>query len=229
MGEKKTDPQPVLTHKWYSTTTLGAGKSVLAAFVITELGKHPAMNLQVLYFFCRDDGNHTTNALAEAIVSNLINQLIERNPLPSLLKILKAAREEHAKSEKCTNFSVLWDIFVTMAQEFPTPIVVIVDALDECLISRRAFLEGLVTFPSGKVRFFLTSRKELDIEATLDKCPSIAKRTMDAEADIEKFVIQRVEQLPRLHNFKTKTIQDQKYPSSNEELLRDVQICGPLA
>ena len=85
---------------------LGAGKSVLAAFVITELGKHPVTDLRVLYFFCRDDGNHTTNASAEAIVSNLIDQLIGRNPLPSLLKILKAAREEHAKSEKCTNFQI---------------------------------------------------------------------------------------------------------------------------
>ena len=189
------------------TLPLGAGKSVLAAFVITELGKHPVTDLRVLYFFCRDDGSHTINSSAEAIVSNLIDQLIGRNPLPSLRKILRAAREEHAKSEKCTNFRVLWDIFVAMAQEFPTPIVVIVDALDECLISRKAFLEGVVSFPSGKVRFFLTSRKELDIEATLDKCTSIAKRPMDVEADIEKFVIQRVEQLPRLHNFKAQIIQ----------------------
>ena len=165
------------------------------------------MNLQVLYFFCRDDGNHTSNASAEAIVSNLIDQLIERNPLQSLLEILKVAREKHAKSEKCTNFSVLWNIFVAMVQEFPTPIVVVVDALDECLISRQAFLEELASFPSGKVQFFLTSRKEHDIEGILDRCPNLAKRPMDAEADIEKFVIQRVEHLPRLHSFKTQIIQ----------------------
>ena len=165
------------------------------------------MNLQVLYFFCRDDGNHTSNASAEAIVSNLIDQLIERNPLQSLLEILKVAREKHAKSEKCANFRVLWDIFVAMVQEFPTPIVVIVDALDECLISRQAFLEELALFPSGKVQFFLTSRKEHDIESILERCPNLAKHPMDAEADIEKFVIQRVEQLPRLHSFKTQIIQ----------------------
>ena len=187
--------------------TLGAGKSVLASFVITEMRKHPATDLQVLYFFCKDDGHQTSNASAVAILSNLIDQLIERNPLQSLFEILKQARKTHAKSENCTNFGVLWDIFVTMAQAFPTPIIVVVDALDECLVDRKALLEGLVSFPDAKVRFFLTSRNELDIDGTLGRSPGVAKRPMDAEADIEKFVIQRVEQLPRLHNFKPQVVQ----------------------
>ena len=186
---------------------LGAGKSVLASFVITEMRKHAATDLQVLYFFCKDDGNQTSNASAAAIASNLIDQLIERNPLQSLLEILKEAREKHAKSEKCTNFGVLWDIFVAMAQKFPTPIVVVVDALDECLIDRKEFLEGLISFPDAKVRFLLTSRNELDIDHVLGGSPSVAKHSMDVEADIEKFVIQRVEELPRLHGFKAEVIQ----------------------
>ena len=187
---------------------LGAGKSVLASFVITEMRKHAATDLQVLYFFCKDDGHHTSNASAAAIASNLIDQLIERNPLESLLEILKEAREKHAKSEKCSNFGVLWDIFVAMAQRFPAPIIVVVDALDECLIDRKEFLEGLVSFPDAKVRFFLTSRSEINIDNVLGCCPSIAKHSMDVEADIEKFVTQRVDELPRLHGFKTEVIQE---------------------
>ena len=182
---------------------LGAGKSVLASFVISEMRKHAATDLQVLYFFCKDDGHHTSNSAA-AIASNLIYQLINQNPLESLLEILKEAREKHAKSGK---FRVLWDIFVAMAQRFPTPIVVVVDALDECLVDRKEFLEGLMSYPDAKVRFFLTSRNELDIDNVLGCCPSIAKHSMDVEADIEKFVIQRVEELPRLRGFKTKVIQ----------------------
>ena len=186
---------------------LGAGKSVLASFVITEMRKHAATDLQVLYFFCKDDGHQTSNASAIAIVSNLIDQLIERNRLESLLEILKEARKKHAKSEKCTSFGVLWDIFVAMTQGFPTPIIVVVDALDECLIERKAFLEALISFPHDRVRFFLTSRNELDIDNTLGQDPRVVKRPMDVEADIERFVLQRVEQLPRLHNFKTQVIQ----------------------
>ena len=186
---------------------IGAGKSVLASFVISEMSKHAATDLQVLYFFCKDDGHQTSNASAAAIVSNLVDQLIERNPLQSLLEILKAARKKHAKSEKCTNFGVLWDMFVAMARGFPIPIVVVVDALDECLIDRRAFLEALVSFSDTKVRFLLTSRNEPDINNVLGCSQSIAKHSMDVEADIEKFVIQRVEQLPRLHGFKSEVIQ----------------------
>ena len=169
--------------------------------------KHPATNLQVLYFFCKDDGHHLSNSSAVAIVANLIDQLIERNPLQSLFEILKQACKTHAKSEKCTNFGVLWDIFVTMAQVFPTPILVVVDALDECLVDRKAFLEGLVSFPDRRVRFFLTSRDELDVDSILGQDPRVAKRPMDVEADIEKFVIQRVEQLTCLHDFKAQVIQ----------------------
>ena len=171
------------------------------------MSKHAATDLQVLYFFCKDDGHQTSNASAAAIISNLIDQLIERNPLPSLLEILKEAHTKYAKSDKCTNFGVLWDIFVAMAQGFPTPIAVVVDALDECLIDREEFLKSLVSFSDAKVRFLLTSRNELDIDNVLGGCPSIAKRSMDVEADIEKFVIQRVEQLPRLHDFKTEVTQ----------------------
>ena len=186
---------------------LGAGKSVLASFVINEMRKYPATELQVLYFFCKENSYYSSKASAAAIVSNLIDQLIEWNPLQSLLEILKQARERHAKSERCTNFGVLWGIFVTMVHEFPTPIVVVVDSLDECLVDREAFLEGVVSFPDSKVRFFLTSRNELDIDSVFGPSPKVAKRSMDVEADIEKFVIQRVEQLPRLHNFKTQIIQ----------------------
>ena len=194
--------------RWLTlVVALGAGKSVLASFVITEMRNHAATDSQVLYYFCKDDGQQTSNASAVAIVSNLIDQLIKQNPPPSLFGILKAARKKHAKSEKCNNFGVLWDMFVAMTQGFPAPIVVVVDALDECLVDRKAFLEGLVSFPDAKVRFFLTSRNELDIDRVLGRDPRVAKLPMDVEADIERFVIQRVEQLPRLHKFKAQVIQ----------------------
>jgi hypothetical protein len=131
--------------------------------------------LQVLYFFCRDGGDDTSSASAAAIASNLIDQLIERNPLQSLFRILKDECTKHAKSEKCTSFEVLWNIFISMAKAFPTPIVVIVDALDECLITRKAILEGLLSFNNSKVRCFLTSRNKPAIYSTLGQVPEVAK------------------------------------------------------
>ena len=193
--------------RWLTlAVALGAGKSVLASFVVTEMINHAATDSQVLYYFCKDDSHQTSNASAVAIVSNLIDQLIGQNPPPSLLGILKEARKKHAKSEKCTNFGVLWDIFATMTQGFLTPIVVVVDALDSCRVDRKAFLEGLVSFPNAKVRFFLTSRNEPDIDRVLGRDPRVAKLPMDVEADIERFVIQRVGQLPRLDNFRPQEI-----------------------
>ena len=202
---------------------LGAGKSILASFVITEMRKHATADSQILYYFCKDDGQQTSNASAVAIVSNLIGQLIGQSPPPFLLEILKESRKKHAKSEKCNNFGVLWDIFVAMTQGLPTPIVVVVDALDECLVERKAFLEGLVSFPDDhKVRFFLTSRNEFGIDRVLSRDPRVAKRAMDAEADIERFVIRRLEQLPRLHNFKAQIIRT--ITKSSSGILRYAQL-----
>jgi hypothetical protein len=149
-----------------------------------------------------------SSSSAAAIASNLIDQLIEQYRLRSLFEILREAHEIFAKSNKCTNFEVLWNIFIAMAEAFPTPIIVIVDALDECLIDRTMFLERLLASTDGKIRFFLTSREEPDICAVLSQHSDIADRSMNVEADIEKFVIQRVEQLPRLHEFKTQVIRE---------------------
>ena len=209
LSAKTIASSPLPDHgKVTSSVILGAGKSVLASFVTSEMRKYPMTQIRVLHFLCKDGGQDTSSASAAAIASNLIDQLIEQNPLPSLLEILKQARKIHAKSDKCTNFEILWNIFIAMAQAFPTPIVAILDALDECLIDRPLFLDRLHFSPGGNIRFFLTSREEPDICAVLSQHGDIADRSMNVEADIEKFVIQRVEQLPRLHEFKTQVIRE---------------------
>jgi hypothetical protein len=99
-------------------------------------------------------------------MSNLIDQLIGQTPLKSLFKILNKARNMHAKSDKCTDFETLWDIFVDMASAFPTRIMIVVDALDECQTDRSALMDQILSSneeTGGNVRFFLTSRRERDI------------------------------------------------------------------
>ena len=179
---------------------VGAGKSVLSSFAITQLRKHPRIELRVLHFFCKDSSPETSTAIA--IASSLIDQLIGRDRLSALFETLKAAHEEHAKSDKCTDFSILWDIFVAMAKDFPTRIVVVVDALDECNVDRERFLEKLISQEmddmDGKLRFFMTSRNDHDINKILENHSGTMRLEMSVGEDIKGFVRRRLPELSRL-------------------------------
>jgi hypothetical protein len=184
----------------------GAGKSVLSSFIITELQKH---RVTELHFFCKDRSSDSSTAAA--IAANLIDQLIEKNRLKPLFNILSEARRKHAKTNTCTDFEILWNIFVAMVRAFPNHIVVVIDALDECLVDRAAFLDGLASLvkdTKGNVRFFLTSRRENDVFEKLANHSEIATRGMAVDEDIRKFVIEQVQQLPRLHAFEAQIIQE---------------------
>jgi len=149
---------------------IGSGKSVLASFVITLIQEHGETEPQVLFFFCKDSSDDTS--AAASIMTNLIDQLIGQNPLKTLFQILNKARQKHAKSEKCTDFELLWKIFVAMAQEFPIRIVIVIDALDECVTDRSEFLGKILSSnkdTDGKVQFFITSRRERDTQSIISR------------------------------------------------------------
>jgi hypothetical protein len=160
---------------------------------------YPVTELQVLCFFCKDNSEDTSTGAA--IMSNLIDQLIGRNTLKPLLRILKKAHRENAKSPKCTNFKLLWEIFAAMARELPTRVVVVVDALDECRKDRSAFLDRVLSSNEEmkrKVQFFLTSRHEHDISQRFNGHHEIVQCGMSVGDGIKEFVVQRVQELDRL-------------------------------
>ena len=75
------------------------------------------------------------------------------------------ARQKNAKSTHCTDFATLWKIFLDMVRQYPTRIIVFVDALDECTVQRSDFLNALTPLPAGvDVRFCVTSRNFPDIK-----------------------------------------------------------------
>jgi len=170
----------------------------LSSFVITELRKHPKTEHQVLHFFCKE--RDPSASTAAAIVCNLIDQLIEHNRLCPLFEVLNDANAKYAKSDKCTDFKTLWNIFAAMVKVFPTRVVAVVDALDECMTDRGLFLDQITSDVDmdGKVSFFLTSRDEQDIREKLGEHSNIVSCAMSVDEDIKEFV---VEQLPKLNRF----------------------------
>ena len=179
---------------------VGAGKSVLSSFAVAHLRKHPRVELRVLHFFCKDGSPETSTALA--IASSLIDQLIWDGKLSALAEILKSAHQDHAKSDKCTDFDTLWNIFFAIAKNFPTKIIVVVDALDECNVDRELFLDKIASQEmkdmDGKLRFFMTSRNDHEINGKLENHDGTVQLEMNVEEDIKAFVHRRLAKLQRL-------------------------------
>ena len=202
MGQKWSQMRYDNSSRSLFMVMVGAGKSVLSSFAISKLRKHPRIELRVLHFFCKDSSPETSTALA--IASSLIDQLIGHGQLSALFEILKSAHREHAKSDKCTDFGILWNIFVALTKSFPTRIIVVVDALDECNFDRERFLDKIISREmddmDGKLRFFMTSRNDHEISKKLGNHNGTVQLEMNVEEDIKAFVIRRLPELNRLQD-----------------------------
>jgi len=107
-----------------------------------------------------------------------------------------------------------------MVKVFPTRIVAVVDALDECMTDRGLFLDQITSDVDmdGKVSFFLTSRDEQDIRERLGEHSNIVSCAMSVDEDIKEFVVQ---QLPKLNRFQ-KWLADSRRHDLQTRIIQEV-------
>jgi hypothetical protein len=145
---------------------------LLSHLVHTTLTKSTRKH-RVLHFFCK--GGSPETSTAAAIVANLIDQLVTQSQLKSLLTILTTRYEQSANSTYCTDFTTLWGMFLEMAREYPTRIIIFVDALDECSEKERSAFMGAFVSLADSVHLCVTSRG-LPISSGNSKSKTIGKR-----------------------------------------------------
>ena len=187
---------------------------MLLSYLVYTTRKSATRKNPVLYFFCKDAS--PTTSTAAAIVANLIDQLVMQTNLESLLNILSAGREEHANSTYCTDFAILWGIFLRMVHEFPTRVIVFVDALDECSEKERtAFTEAIMSLPDN-VCLCATSRGLPDIRRVFqdqDHQKKILRLEMQSHDDIITYLNESIDRNPRLCHHREKVLDKVAYHS----------------
>jgi hypothetical protein len=185
---------------------LGAGKSVLSAAILEKLLS--SAGATVCYFFFRN-GNPATSKSSEMIAS-IIDQLLLSRIAPrttaQVLDVLKALYDEE-RSHPCRSFYKLWNTFQTMIRKFPTDILILLDALDEC-DDRTDFLRTLAASNLVGARFLVTSRPEQDIIDMCEKTsgPNFRSLEMDVDHDIRNFITQSITNDKRLAKFQDQII-----------------------
>jgi hypothetical protein len=185
----------------------GAGKSVLATNLIDELRRHD--EFLTLYFFFRDGDSQTMSPLemVASIIAQLIDSKIDKERLMRLLKLhVESSSNFTNKVTEPRDLGKLSSTLLEMLRGFPTPVIILLDALDECsdpqVVARHllepagnlASIAHLMMMPNiGEdihVRFLLTGRPNVhDIFAPLSYVSTI---DMDVNADIRKFVNEKV-------------------------------------
>ncbi|PVF92909.1 hypothetical protein CPB86DRAFT_877537 [Serendipita vermifera] len=185
----------------------GAGKSVLATSLIDELRRQDG--LLTLYFFFRDGDSRATSPLemVASIIAQLINSEIDKERLMRILKLrVQSSSYFTSKVDESRDLGQLSATLLEMLRGFPMPVILLLDALDECtepwsvvrhLLDPARDLSSIahmMLLPSLgeelQVQFLLTGRPNVhDIFASL---PYVSTIDMEVNEDIRKFVNEQV-------------------------------------
>ncbi|PVF92064.1 hypothetical protein CPB86DRAFT_878135 [Serendipita vermifera] len=185
----------------------GAGKSVLATSLIDELRE--STDLLTLYFFFRDGDKQTVSPveMVASIIAQLINSKIDTERLMRILKLRVESTSYFTKEkDQLRDIKKLSATLIEMLRGFPMPVVVLLDALDECTdpssvvkqlmepATNPSSIASLMLMPSIgtdiPVRFVLTGRP--NVHEVFAPLPYVATIDMDVNEDIRKFISKEV-------------------------------------
>jgi len=198
----------------------GCGKSVLTSSVINSFESRRASGDSeapiLIYFFCQI-GNDTKQK-GEKIMLHLLMQLFSKLStdtnigLPWLserytttarcIEMLRACSKTKNHSEKSDVLSMaaLGGLLIDLAAELERDVVIIIDALDECIDRKDSgFIETLIDTVSTcqNIRLFFSARPENDIVQVFGPTSSVLHLSIEvekasSEADIIKYVDEKL-------------------------------------
>ncbi|KAH7169754.1 NACHT domain-containing protein, partial [Fusarium flagelliforme] len=161
----------------------GKGKTMLLCGIIDELEE--GSNCLLSYFFCQATETQLSNAAS--VLRGLIYLLIIQKP--SLISYLRSKHD--VTGEKLFQGINVWvslvEILTDMLKD-PTlkDVVLVVDALDECITDRPQLLDFIIqslSTPSTRVKWIISSRNWPDIEDKLDSTKQKVRLPLELNKD----------------------------------------------
>jgi len=199
----------------------GKGKTMLLCGIIDELENMPAEGQAVSYFlFHATDKRINT---ATAALRSLIYMLLERDAslIPHVEKQHAAAGK--ALFEDTNSWQALCEIFDNILQDCSLHrVILVIDALDECLQGLPAFLDLVVrTSRTSTAKWLISSRNWPQIEEPLSEVAYKLSLEINATSVTEAvniFIEQRVSKLAQRKNYRDHIAEElQYYLSSNAD------------
>ena len=172
----------------------GAGKTVLASYIIDQVAQKLSDNSQnILYFFFKNTDKDKNTPLAAA--KALLHQLLQFDDRSELLGDLQNHME--ASSQPRTfNFKLLWGLFCKHCPRLCIRFILL-DALDEC-DNISLLLPGLTELSQRyHIKLIFTGREQ-DLITELNGLPVLRIRPNDVADDIEAFSKYQISERPNL-------------------------------
>ncbi|TFB05511.1 Ankyrin repeat domain-containing protein 50 [Trichoderma ghanense] len=173
----------------------GSGKTILTAIVVEDLRdrtSHDA-NTGLAYIYCNFKRQHEQGI--EDLIASLVKQLSrKRTRLPDVVRELY---RKHKKEDTRPSLDELVEALRSVAAVY-SKVVVVIDALDECVASNRSrsrllsYVSSLRT--STAVSLFATSRHVPDIEKEFEK--SLKREVLASEEDMRRYIKAHMGHLP---------------------------------
>ncbi|KAH7069938.1 hypothetical protein BKA63DRAFT_569533 [Paraphoma chrysanthemicola] len=169
----------------------GCGKTILSSTIVENLLQHCQDDLMVIVYFYFDF-NDARKQDPELMLRSLLCQLLQHSAT-----VPKGVDALLSNGQRQPSAHALLEAIHQAAQEF-TQIYIVLDALDECTQRKELMdvLETVAKWQLANVHLLMTSRKERDIESSLeiyveDKDAVCLERDV-VDKDIQLYVQQRL-------------------------------------
>ncbi|KZP24297.1 hypothetical protein FIBSPDRAFT_822423 [Athelia psychrophila] len=183
----------------------GLGKSTLATTVAEHFAVHQRQG--AFLFF---DRNEPIESSPSRVISTLAHQLAEHNEAVRTA-VSDAIKQDSrlARAPLSTQFtSLLCEPLHAASTHIAGPIIIVIDALDECGDTKsRQLLLNLLSSPDfaklpSQFRFLITSRSEPDIEGALYDCKHVkaVDSSKASENDIMLYIKHKIEEVFRVRH-----------------------------
>jgi hypothetical protein len=173
----------------------GCGKTILSSTVVENLLQycHDDTSMVTAYFYF--DFNDTQKQDPELMLRSLLCQLVQRSVV--IPKGVDALFSSCENGQRKPSSHALLQVTKEAAQEF-THVYVILDALDECTQRSELMdmLEAVAEWQLDNLHLLMTSRKERDIERSLEEHireeDAVCLQRDVVDKDIQRYVQQRL-------------------------------------
>ncbi|KAG9206091.1 hypothetical protein G6514_004812 [Epicoccum nigrum] len=173
----------------------GCGKIILSSTIVEHLLQHCHDDARIVTAYFYFDFNDAQKQVPELMLRSLLSQLLQRSS--TVPKDVDALFSACNNGQRQPPPHALLEVMPQVMQQF-THVYVVLDALDECA-QRPELLDALgtmVRWQLDSVHLLMTSRKERDIESSLDKYieeeDTICLQRDVVDRDIQRYVQQRL-------------------------------------
>lgn len=173
----------------------GCGKTILSSTVIEHLLEHCHGDASMVTAYFYFDFNEIQKQDPELMLRSLLRQLLQRSVIiPKGVDALFSASEN---GQRQPSLHALLELTPQVIQQF-THAYIVLDALDECTQRQDLMyiLEIVAAWQFDNVHLLMTSRKERDIESSLESYikeeDTICLQRDVVDSDIQRYVQQRL-------------------------------------